>query len=95
MYAKGSRPVNELKMLGKTCPVFCSQQNGTSTFNAMAAAFQQWVKCDMLSQPVGEELCAWAAAQNGSAPGSSDISVEAGTALLSAFLGNASRADAQ
>lgn len=73
---------------------FLVQQNGTSSLNATAAAYHQWVMCDVLTQPVGEELCAWAA-QNGSAPEITDISVEAATALLSAFLGNASNADAQ
>ncbi len=70
------------------------QQNGTSGADASAAAFQQWAQCNVLSQPKGEELCAWAA-QNSSTSGSSGLTTQTATALLTAFLGNASSGDAQ
>lgn len=75
------------------------QQNGTSAEAARSLAGQQWAECNVLAQPLGEELCQWASRQNSTADGggrsSFDFSGLAVQQLLSAFLGNATAADAQ
>ena len=56
-------------------------------------AFQQWAQCNVLAAATGQELCAGRPASPG---GSGDgLSVQSGSALLQALLGNASAADAQ